>query len=444
MDTQSDEFKTTIKKLNFYTKTEYEQHRANQEEFKKLMPLVANLDAEETEIFMHLVHNKTQSLNASQNISNNLIDAACSNQTKEMLAKISEDEKFALKNRFKHNKDTMKYAQKSRMPLDEMKVKDMLRNQHMVRSKIHDEVGTYKQFQENTQFEKGVLTYVNEAAWGDLRDLLQDIGISNQTIRFSNVADIIKKKEDNKIHETDHNWNTLINSRFTSIDMTEYEYNFPSMNEVGDIPMDGYNQLTELYMPESWPQFNALIEYNELEKLPQSATGKTHRELQEARGAEEEEEEEEDDDDEDEDEDEDEEEGEEGEGDEEDEEEEEEEEMEDPTAVPNHVIGHNGMDDSYFLHNESLRERFNEVELDGFMKMLNIKPITQWEDDTTHHYKVGTHAYEDEAQATDPYFHLLAEVERKHAQRIHSYDFRRGTEVKFVMDPRKKPNFSKN
>jgi hypothetical protein len=81
------------------------------------------------------------------------------------------------------------------MPIDETKVKDMLRNQHIVRDKVHTEIGTYRKFQENTQFEKGVLTYVNEAAWGDLRELLKDIGVNRQTIRFSNVADLIKQGE---------------------------------------------------------------------------------------------------------------------------------------------------------------------------------------------------------------------------------------------------------
>jgi len=78
------------------------------------------------------------------------------------------------------------------------------------------------------------------------------------------------------------------------------------------------------------------------------------------------------------------------------------------------------------------------------MKLLNVKPLEQWQDDSTHHYKVGTHAYEDDSQHLDPYFHLLAEVERKHMERQQTMDFRRGTEVKFVLDPKKKPAFSGN
>ena len=71
-----------------------------------------------------------------------------------------------------------------------------------------------------------MLTYVNEAAWGDLRELLKDIGINNQTIRFSNVADLIKAKE-GFVYESDHQFQNLLNARLTMIDMTEYEYNFP-------------------------------------------------------------------------------------------------------------------------------------------------------------------------------------------------------------------------
>lgn len=96
---------------------------------------------------------------------------------------------------------------------------------------------------------------------------------------------------------------------------------------------------------------------------------------------EEEEEEEEDEEDDDDDEDEDEEgEGEEGEGEEEEgeEEEDEEEEGEDPMAVPDDIIKGIDSSDRYFLHNDKLREKFNEVEIDSFMKLLNVNPHVQW------------------------------------------------------------------
>ena len=96
------------------------------------------------------------------------------------------------------------------------------------------------------------------------------------------------------------------------------------------------------------------------------------------------------------------------------------------------------------MHNEGIRDRFNEVEIDGFMKILNIQPHVQWEDDTKHHFRLGNHAYEDEAQSTDPYFHMLAEVERKHLEKNEAYAFRKGTEVKLIPDPKKAPVFSRN
>jgi len=43
----------------------------------------------------------------------------------------------------------------------------------------------------------------------------------------------------------------------------------------------------------------------------------------------------------------------------------------------------------------------------------------------------------------DPYYHLLAEVERKHMERAQARRFRSGSEIKFVMDKRKRPVFSK-
>lgn len=107
------------------------------------MPILSNLDAEESEIFLHLVQNKNRNMDAEKQLSNDLIDAACSDETAKRLAKLSEEENFALKNRHKHQNDTMKYAKKERMPISKEKVKDLLRNEHIFRDKINNEVGTY-------------------------------------------------------------------------------------------------------------------------------------------------------------------------------------------------------------------------------------------------------------------------------------------------------------
>jgi len=62
------------------------------------MPILRSLDEEETDIFLHLMRNKRNSTSNS----NNLIDEACSDHTKEKLAKLSEEAKFAIKNTFHH------------------------------------------------------------------------------------------------------------------------------------------------------------------------------------------------------------------------------------------------------------------------------------------------------------------------------------------------------
>jgi len=109
-DTHSESFKDLVKSINLNTKTTYEQHRHNQEHFKNLMPLLSKLNDEETEIFVHLLHNKSRSQNEKEQFSNDLTDMACSDYTKRQLAKISEEANFAAKNRYHLDHTLMKYA----------------------------------------------------------------------------------------------------------------------------------------------------------------------------------------------------------------------------------------------------------------------------------------------------------------------------------------------
>jgi hypothetical protein len=44
------------------------------------------------------------------------------------LAKLSEEENYNNKNRYRLQKQTLDYADKKRMPVDEQKLKDVLRN----------------------------------------------------------------------------------------------------------------------------------------------------------------------------------------------------------------------------------------------------------------------------------------------------------------------------
>ena len=227
-----------------------------------------------------------------------------------------------------------------------------------------------------------------------------------------------------------------MNALFTPLDMTDYENTFVGFNEIGgSLPINNPSLLKPV-VEEPWPQNHALVAMEDPEKRPQWARSRTHKDLLEAKQAALEE-------DSDEEEEEEEEGGEEGEGEEEAEEEEASEEEVSPNAEseypPMEKIAHAPFEDKYFMHGENLRNKFNEVELGSFMKLLNVKPHKQWEDTSVHHYKLGAHTYEDDSQHLDPNFHLLGEVERRHAEKIAVEEFRKGSEVKFEANDSKRP-----
>lgn len=138
------------------------------------------------------------------------------------LAELSEQENHAVKNRYRHQRRTMDYADPKRMPVDERKVKDMLRNQHIFRDKANKEIGTYQAAIDNPQMQNGVLSYLNEAAHGDMRALLNDIGMNRESIQFMNY-DKYRKLSDNHEHGSDNNFQYLMNALFTPVDMTDHE-----------------------------------------------------------------------------------------------------------------------------------------------------------------------------------------------------------------------------
>lgn len=268
------------------------------------------------------------------------------------------------------------------------------------------------------------------------------MGIKRDTIPFYNLTEM-RKFKDNMIHDSDHQFSYLMSALFTPLDMTDHETDFVSWNELpGALPINRHNWLTAI-APEPHPQVDAMVSIEEMEEIPRYGTSPTMQGFVQGQYAEVEEEEEEfygsegDDDEEygDEDEEGDEEEG--GDyGDYDEEEETEEWPAKDRIASVD-------PEDRFFRAGESLRGKYNEVEIDQFMKLLGIKPRAQWEDTSTHHYKLGLHSYEDEAQEMDPDWHLLSESERKHADEKRTKEWRSGSEVKLVVDGREplRPNY---
>lgn len=157
------------------------------------MPYLRGLTAEEQEVFLHKLRNSNRSLGDS--ISGDLFDEMTFQKIETKLAKLSEEENFNSKNRYRLQRTKLDYADRKRMPIDESKLKDVLRNQATFKVAIDNEIGNYNPQIHNPQFENGVLTYLNEATYGEMRDLVKDVGIAPDNIEFMNVGDLAKKRE---------------------------------------------------------------------------------------------------------------------------------------------------------------------------------------------------------------------------------------------------------
>jgi hypothetical protein len=367
VDTQSEQFKNYIKVLNLSSRTQFERLQDAKEQFKKLMPYLATLEEFEMKSLIHMIQ--------SRSAEEKLISELASQEMAQKLAKMSEDENHALKNRYRHQRQTMDYADPKRMPVDERKVKDLLRNQHLFRHKMNEEVGTYQKQLDNPQMENGVLTYLNEAAYGDMRALLKDIGMNRDTIKFYNLQDI-RDLSKNQLHESDGNFKYLMNALFTPIDMTDYEEDFVGWNELpGALPINNVSWLSPL-QEEPHPQTDRTPIFEEVETRPISGTSPTLKGILEANAADIEPEDDtaygaEGDD----------EYGDYGdygaEGEEEYGDYGPEEIPDDPAWEEVNPAGMKG-DDRFFVHKSKLMENYNEVEIGAFMKLLSVKPYRQW------------------------------------------------------------------
>lgn len=105
----------------------------------ELMPFLRGLNAEEQRILIHKIRNSDR----SDGITETLLDDMTYKFTEEKLAKISEEENFNSKNRYRLQKTKLNHADKKRMPIDESKVKDLLINRPTFRTKIQEEIDNY-------------------------------------------------------------------------------------------------------------------------------------------------------------------------------------------------------------------------------------------------------------------------------------------------------------
>jgi len=239
-------------------------------------------------------------------------------------------------------------------------------------------VNTYTALEENPQEENGLLAYINETAYGDMRDLITEVGIQSETIPFVNLAEFRRIQSD-RVHDSDEQLKYLMNGMFTPVDMTDHEEGFTGFNEIaGALPINRANWMLNIE-DEPYPQTDAKTTLEDHESLPLSGTGPTMKGLLTDFHTESEPEEpthygaEDDEGDEDYDE--------EGEGDEDggeedygDYDEEEEFDPEDDMITP--AV----MENRFFRAHDTLRDKYSDVEIENFMKLLNVSPHKQWQD----------------------------------------------------------------
>jgi len=100
-------------------------------------------------------------------------------------------------------------------------------------------------------------------------------------------------------------------------------------------------------------------------------------------------------------------------------------------------------DSQYFGVDDTLRDRYDNLELESFMKFLDVKPFLSWRDVGGYHDRLGLHSVEDFSQRVDPEYHMLGEIEREDFEKKIFNTHRTGSTVRFVI-PGSKPHFGRS
>lgn len=93
------------------------------------MNVLSSLDEQQQRSLIHLLRNSsTAKATDGQELREVVMDSLVDDSLLKEMAEVTEEESFNLKNRYRHQRRTMDYADKKRMKVDESSVRDMLRN----------------------------------------------------------------------------------------------------------------------------------------------------------------------------------------------------------------------------------------------------------------------------------------------------------------------------
>ena len=202
------------------------------------MPHLAGLTKDEMRALLHkLMNDSSKNAKAGEAGLDQHLDTVVNRTLEQKLAKVSEQENYNVKNNYRHQQKTMKYADPKRMPVDENKVVDLLKNQHIFRNKLNKEVPNYTERMQNHQFESGVLSYLSNIAKGEMLDLVREVGINRDSMQFTSIQDVLDT-EAKFVYPSDRMFGKFMNAMFTPLDMTDYEDDFVSFAEYpGELPL---------------------------------------------------------------------------------------------------------------------------------------------------------------------------------------------------------------
>jgi hypothetical protein len=417
LDTESPEFKKQIKMMTIMSKTQFEEHKELKEKFRGLMNTLAFLNKDEGRAFIYLLKSKSRG---------DYLSDIHNGKTEAYFAKIAEEENYLKKNAYLLQRKKMEFARKEDMPIEKAKVKDLFKNAREFKEKFNSEFGLYDVHPREFDHQKRVVQELIEKCSGPLLALRDEVGLTMKNrfkTAFLRIKDSKELKEgwsDDPIY--DHSMLYFLRSTFLPLDMTDYEDVFvgpaEDLNrEMADMEYWKYENVHDPQQQD--PTVDYTEKYNDFE--PKFNFYRSNYTEENAPG-----------DDEDDDEDED----EEGEGDEDEEEEEVFPEDMDEYFEP--VDWEPGMSDApkkyygtHFSPEEKLRDKYDNVELDSFMKFLDVKPFYNWYDEHNWHSRLGFHPSEDFSQRVDPEHHMIADVERETFEKLVFKEHRTGATVRF-------------
>lgn len=424
VDTNSEEFKREVKLMTLLSKTQFERHQKIKSEFREMMNVLSLLNEEEGKAFVHLLKNKHR---------DNYLEDLHGGHVEAELAKISERENYLKKDRYILEQKKLQFRDKDRLAVDKAKVKDLFRHAQEFKKRFNSEFGLYDMLERNIDLSKKVVQgFMRTASHGSLKKLKEEVGLDDKyPTNFLRIKDIKEVKEgwcDDAV--MDHSMYYALSAYFLPINMTDYEEEFLALGDYDNDELKDVGTRTEDYFIRNvingkdpskigveWddarkPNFFLTTSEEENAPIP--------------------------DDDE------------EGEG--------EEEEVPDtywtarefelapaePEEEPDWPYPERKFpvqdEAGFFDVHEKLTDKFDEIELDTFMKFLNVKPFRNWEDKAGYHNRLGVRTPEDFSQRVDPEYHMLAEVEREEFERKIFSNHRMGSTVRFTVG-NKKPHF---